>query len=654
MIKRILPTIIPFLLVVLLSLLVALAAPIETHYVCTDGNGAGDGLGSSWANCFDGFDAITWDTDEADDGNVGPNDWVYLRDTDGAYRQTLTMGASGTAGKPIVFLNEPGDTPVIKTTTAYTDAANLNLCYDNAGVKVYGAELAVNYTIVPVRNDVRLAGTVGYPWTTTIESGDTTAEGVNNCPNLAAALNDGTFHSRDGDASIYYRLDSGSPDTLEIAVREKAIDLQAYDYITLDGITLYGGAGSNSDIITNFWENVQIKGDDGADNITVQNVIHIFARYAAWFGDSEDLVFTNIVLTYSNAGYYFDGAATVGPGNQTSGPLTITNMHCGYINQVYPDTSDGECIGLKDYKDLDIGKSYFHDNGYADDPDDGGSSLVSLLLVYNARVHHSYFYNSNGAMLHFRGNTTGGSNGGSEDTQVDHCIFDTWFTNAETTHSFRDVALYYADGTTAANRGGGYLKVLNSTFINGPAVGETGFQSGLKLHGDLGVNTNPFDVTISNDVFEELGDAYAIYEDFFAWDRINTFILQNNYARKASGNLIYGDMDTTFDYTLFSDTVTSGTDYEDEINARAEGTASGNVDETDPQLVSTTGGPGNNKGPALGSPLIGTGIDLGSLSAIVFAGTDFTAEPSIVDTRPQDPSWWIGAYKSQRRVILVQ
>jgi len=30
----------------------------ETHYVCSDGNGAGDTDGTSWANCFDGFDDI--------------------------------------------------------------------------------------------------------------------------------------------------------------------------------------------------------------------------------------------------------------------------------------------------------------------------------------------------------------------------------------------------------------------------------------------------------------------------------------------------------------------------------------------------------------------------------------------------------------------
>ena len=90
------------------------ASYVEEHYVCEAGEAAaGAHDGSDWANCFDGFADITWDTDAADDGNVGPGDILYLRDDDGSYLELLTIGSSGTEENPITISAADGESPII-------------------------------------------------------------------------------------------------------------------------------------------------------------------------------------------------------------------------------------------------------------------------------------------------------------------------------------------------------------------------------------------------------------------------------------------------------------------------------------------------------------------------------------------------------------
>ena len=101
----------------LLFLLLAapLSAQTETFYVCE----GGDGTLPETATCATAYDAAdfntagNWDTDDADDGQIGPNDTVLLMDDGGKFLTQFTVQESGTSGKPITIGAQSGDSPIL-------------------------------------------------------------------------------------------------------------------------------------------------------------------------------------------------------------------------------------------------------------------------------------------------------------------------------------------------------------------------------------------------------------------------------------------------------------------------------------------------------------------------------------------------------------
>ncbi len=66
------------------------------HYIDKNANGSNDG--TNWTNAWEGFASIDWST-------IQPGDFIYISGgTDSTvYDETLTIGASGTAGNPIII-----------------------------------------------------------------------------------------------------------------------------------------------------------------------------------------------------------------------------------------------------------------------------------------------------------------------------------------------------------------------------------------------------------------------------------------------------------------------------------------------------------------------------------------------------------------------
>ena len=99
----------------------------ETFYVCEGGDGTlpeTDACATAW-DIDDLNSSGNLDIDDADDGNVGPNDIVYFKDDGGVFQNTdiyrLTPGLNG---KPITFKAYPGDTPIIDNSEIIIGWAN--------------------------------------------------------------------------------------------------------------------------------------------------------------------------------------------------------------------------------------------------------------------------------------------------------------------------------------------------------------------------------------------------------------------------------------------------------------------------------------------------------------------------------------------------
>ena len=88
----------------------------ETFYVCNGGNGSLPET-ATCATAYDEADfnsSRNWDTDDSNDGKIGPNDVVYLMDDGGAFDR-LTVRQPGLPGKPITIMTAPGDDVTIDT-----------------------------------------------------------------------------------------------------------------------------------------------------------------------------------------------------------------------------------------------------------------------------------------------------------------------------------------------------------------------------------------------------------------------------------------------------------------------------------------------------------------------------------------------------------
>ena len=107
----------------LVSLLCLFAQPVfaytETFYLCQGGDGSSPEAGTC-ADAWDADDICTaenWDTDDQDDGKLGPNDLLVVMDDGGTITGSgsyvIETKADGLSGKPITIQAQSGDSPIL-------------------------------------------------------------------------------------------------------------------------------------------------------------------------------------------------------------------------------------------------------------------------------------------------------------------------------------------------------------------------------------------------------------------------------------------------------------------------------------------------------------------------------------------------------------
>ena len=205
--------------ILLLSLLLLLPnlawGATETFYVCV----GGDGSLPETATCATAFDLSdflnggNWDTDDSNDGKIGPNDTVRFMDDGGIFYSPssfLTPAQSGSVGKPITIEANTGDSVEVRGTTQIASWT------DNGG------SVANTWYATYAGNDPNIM----WEGTTALIDRKTGA--------VTDLVNYGDFYHDDGANRIYMFKTTDPGNDVEVASMDTALVwLNAVSYITI-------------------------------------------------------------------------------------------------------------------------------------------------------------------------------------------------------------------------------------------------------------------------------------------------------------------------------------------------------------------------------------------------------------------------------------
>ena len=206
----------------------------ETFYMCH----GGDGTLPETAICATAYDeadfntAGNWDTDDADDGKIGPNDEVLLLDDGGAFNTKLIVQTEGLSGKNIVIKNGTGESPVVDCRAALTawDTSG-NWTQDGAADRWYIDSSGMTYS------------NPGRMWFTKIgDSGLTEGQEVVDAASVDAEYE---WYYDSGNTNIYVYSTSNPAsyfaDMKGLVANQYALQVYDKDYLEITGISFYGG-----------------------------------------------------------------------------------------------------------------------------------------------------------------------------------------------------------------------------------------------------------------------------------------------------------------------------------------------------------------------------------------------------------------------------
>ncbi len=247
----------------------------ETFYMRANGPGsAPETIAGAW-DLADVNTASNWDSDDQDDGKLGPNDRLIVLDDDGIIRGTFEAQNSGLSGKPITIQGESGTQPQIFSSVEVTG-------FSQYSGSIYRASFGCSPEARPVYF---------------VETGGDIVRGTRKTSTSLTAEYD-YYHDQSPTCYIYVHSGSkGDPDTGYSRV-EAAQDYDVflidngYDYITVENLEL-GFAGYTNGAGTARPGCFHIH-SSGSSNIILQD------SYTHDCGDSEVEYGHNVRITGSN------------------------------------------------------------------------------------------------------------------------------------------------------------------------------------------------------------------------------------------------------------------------------------------------------------------------------------------------------------------
>jgi hypothetical protein len=468
-------------LLIIIALVLIWAGPVwgatETFYVCAGGDGTLPET-DACATAYDISDlntAANWDSDDQNDGKIGPNDDVLFKDDGGAFRAQLTVQKNGLSGKHITLKNYAGDSPeifgsVLKDDTAWilwytsgegTSSPVCNSAGERCIYRIYDATNFVDYIYNGFRSTD--GGTTWtrarYP-TISYMKNITTAQiqDVN-------IVDDEMFIYDRGTAYVYFRCDydtcadvTANVGDFEIPVasREYGINIQSYDFITIDGLTFrFQGANTSGN-----HNNPAGIATWSVHDITVQNCEFGPLWNRAYREYTNTVVKYNIAFNYNyvhDAGSGFRGAGGCWNGSAWEHCL-VNNEHDyeygshfgrtnydyefigNYFDQIGTVTGDRgydfESVGLQSVDGVVIEKNFFGEtmpgDGHSTDEDymHENDNVVTLLWGRDSTVRYNYFYRCGQTCITSWG--AGSTQINEQDTTIHHNVFDSWGYNLPT------------------------------------------------------------------------------------------------------------------------------------------------------------------------------------------------------------------------------
>jgi hypothetical protein len=352
---------------------------------------------------------------------------------------------------------------------------------------------------------------------------------VENDPNSdCSAWTEDWFHGETGNTYVYLR-NTVNPGTVEIGTRPYGIVGNTVDYITVDGITVYGPFGYD----TATWTYTDV----------VNDVPLVKKRGPISFRNSNYIIIQNNTVKYGfslGMGFWESGANTQILNNSidefwggtihnvTGSTHTIRGNHLTRMSVVSSDVpiGDRDGIGLYIVTDIIIEDNFVDYGGTWSLI--GNANCISLADCNGMIIRRNYVTSCGKAGITLAANDTAGSYG----VQVYNNVVDGWaaIPNADD----KWYAGIQIGGSTPAADTYGNLYVYNNLLLNG-ADGNNN-----RTHGSINIRNDAYlIVKVANNVFHNnSGVDYELYAD------VNDFTTQtynNNYFYRASGtgNIIF-------------------------------------------------------------------------------------------------------------------
>jgi len=395
----------------------------ETFYVCE----GGDGTLPEIATCATAWDAAdfntagNWDTDDEDDGKIGPNDIVYFMDAGGKIRGYPQTQQQGLSGKPIIISAEAGGAPVVSGSDLITgwevygtepdDVANLHVWYEADSLALNDNDPVASWTDLSGNNFHATQGTEANKPTykTDIINGHNVVRFVDQSDHLTNAMTSISQPNTlfmvidpDGGSGVFrhilgspfasrtgLRLSSASPPNLALLAptTDCSYSFNTSGFVVLTG--LYNGLASTiredgvqkgaGDVGAHAWSDLWIGrsyiGSDGMVNGDIAEIIIYDANVSAADRDA--------IENYLGVKY-----GLFGSGN-TYKKTGITAEPKQVFLEGSPATKGVDQDSLNDHEWFWIADVlYFRDD--SGDPDVTGATIEASQRDYGFKLAHSY------------------------------------------------------------------------------------------------------------------------------------------------------------------------------------------------------------------------------------------------------------------------